>query len=144
MVGDTKQVITALYNKTMYNTKVNSAFYVSSNRELVIDPAYFELLPVGSYTFKAVGGASAYEFTVNVTAVTQTVLKDMTIQKGCNAVIYLGNVKVDTVAVNGRQLTEEQYKVENLMLTIGAELLTESDNEIVINGDQTIHVTLVG
>ena len=128
----------------MYNTKVNSAFYVSSNRELVIDPAYFELLPVGSYTFKAVGGASAYEFTVNVTAVTQTVLKDMTIQKGCNAVIYLGNVKVDTVAVNGRQLTEEQYKVENLMLTIGAELLTESDNEIVINGDQTIHVTLVG
>ena len=128
----------------MYNTKVNSAFYVSSNRELVIDPAYFELLPVGSYTFKAVGGASAYEFTVNVTAVTQTVLKNMTIQKGCNAVIYLGNVKVDTVAVNGRQLTEEQYKVENLMLTIGAELLTESDNEIVINGDQTIHVTLVG
>ena len=128
----------------MYNTKVNSAFYVSSNRELVIDSAYFELLPVGSYTFKAVGGASAYEFTVNVTAVTQTVLKDMTIQKGCNAVIYLGNVKVDTVAVNGRQLTEEQYKVENLMLTIGAELLTESDNEIVINGDQTIHVTLVG
>ena len=144
VVGDTKQVITALYNKTMYNTKVNSAFYVSSNRELVIDPAYFELLPVGSYTFKAVGGASAYEFTVNVTAVTQTVLKDMTIQKGCNAVIYLGNVKVDTVAVNGRQLTAEQYKVENLMLTIGADLLTESDNEIVINGDQTIHVTLVG
>ena len=143
VVGDTKQVITSLYNKTLANTKVDRAFYTSEERELVIDAAYFELLPVGTYTFKAVGGGSAYEFTVEVTAVTQTTLKDITIQKGCNAVIYLGNVEVETVALNGQQLTEEQYNVKNLMLTINAELLTENSNEIVINGDQTVIVTLV-
>ena len=143
VVGDSKQVITALYNKTMANTKVDRAFYTSNGRNLVIDASYFELLPVGTYTFKAVGGASAYEFTVNVTAVTQTTLKDMVIQKGCNAVIYLGNVKIDSVALNGTQLTIEQYKVNNLMLTIGADLLTEDNNEIVINGDQTITVTVI-
>ena len=142
VVGDSKQVITSLYNKTMANTKVDGAFYTSDGRNLVIDSRYFELLPVGTYTFKAVGGSSAYEFTVSVTAVTQTVLQDMTIQNGCNAVIYLGNVKPESVSVNGKQLTEEQYKVENYMLTILAELLTESENEIVIN-DQTITVTLV-
>jgi hypothetical protein len=109
----------------------------------VIDAAYFELLPVGTYTFKAVGGASAYEFTVNVTAVTQTTLKDIAIQKGCNAVIYLGNVKIDSVKLNGKELTEEQYNVKNLMLTISADLLTANSNEIVINGDQTVVVTLV-
>lgn len=143
VVGDSKQVITALYNKTLQNTKVDRAFYVSNGRNLVIDPRYFELLPVGTYTFKAVGGSSSYEFTVNVTEVAQTVLKDITIQKGCNAVIYLGNVKVESVTLNGQQLSEDQYKVKNLMLTIDADLLTEDNNEIVINGDQTITVTLI-
>ena len=143
VVGDSKQVITALYNKTLYNTKVDRAFYTSDGRNLVIDPAYFELLPVGTYTFKAVGSSSGYEFIVNVTAVTETTLKDITIQKGCNAVIYLGNVKVASVTLNGNQLTDEQYKIENLMLTINADLLLEDSNEVVINGDKVVIVTLV-
>ncbi len=143
VVGDSKQMVTSLYNKTLANTKVDRAFYVSDGRNLVIDATYFELLPVGTYTFKAVGGSSAYEFTVNVTAVTQTTLKDMTIQKGCNAVIYLGNVNANSVTVNGTQLTDAQYKIENLMLTIDADLLTKDNNEIVINGEHTITVTLV-
>ena len=143
VVGDSNQVITSLYNKTMANTKVDRALYTSDGRNLVIDPTYFELLPFGTYTFKAVGGTSAYEFTVNVTGVSETTLKDITIQKGCNAVIYLGNVEVESVSINGTALTEEQYKVKNLMLTIGADLLTENNNVIVINGNQTITVTLV-
>lgn len=142
VVGDSKQYITALYNKTLANTKVDSAFYTTNGRNLIIAPEYFELLPVGSYTFKAVGGATAYQFTVEVTAVTETKLKDITVERGCNAVIYLGNVEVESVSVGGVQLTEEQYRVENLMLIIGAELLTSTDNEIVINGALTVYVTL--
>ncbi len=143
VVGDSNQVITALYNKTLQNTKVDRAFYTTSGRNLVIDASYFELLPVGTYTFKAVGGSSAYEFTVNVTAVTQTVLKGVTIECGCNAVIYLGNVEVNTVTVNGVQLTAEQYNVKNLMLTIYVDVLTEGVNTVVINGDKTVSVTVV-
>ena len=143
VVGDSNQVITSLYNKTLSNTKVDRAFYTSNGRNLVIGSSYFELLPVGTYTFKAVGGASTYEFTVTVTDVTETTLKDITIQKGCNAVIYLGNLEVDSVSVNGRQLTHEEYRVENLMLTIGADLLTADNNVIVINGNKTITVTLI-
>ena len=141
--GDSNQVVTALYNKTMQNTKVDRAFYTSNGRSLVIDAAYFELLPVGTYTFKAMGGSSAYEFTVEVTAVTDTILKDVTVQKGCNAVIYLGNVKVDSVSVNGVQLAAEQYTVKNLMLTISAELLTAESNTVLINGNKTVNVTTV-
>lgn len=143
VVGDSKQMITSLYNKTLANTKVDRAFYTSDGRNLIIDPTYFELLPVGTYTFKAVGGSSAYEFTVNVTGVTETTLKDMSVEAGCNAVIYLGNIKVESVTVNGTALTEEQYSVENLMLTIRAGLLTEESNEIVINGDKTVTVTVI-
>ena len=143
VVGDSKQVVTSLYNKTMANSLVDRAFYTSNGRELVIDARYFELLPVGTYTFKAVGGSSAYEFTVEVTATTETTLKDMTLEAGCNAVIYLGNVEVQSVSVNGKMLTADEYTVENLMLTIGAELLTEENNEIIINGDKTVSVTVV-
>ena len=143
IAGDSKQMITTLYNKTLSNAKVDKAFYTSNGRNLIIDSSYLELLPVGTYTFKAVGGASAYEFTVEVTAVTQTALKDMTIEKGCNAVIYLGNVKVDSVSLNGKQLAKDQYEVENLMLTIDASLLTKESNVIVINGNKTVTVTLV-
>ena len=143
VVGDSKQVITALYNKTLQNTKVDRAFYDSDGRNLVISATYFELLPMGTYTFKAFGGSSAYEFTVEITSVTQTTLKNMIIQKGCNAVIYLGNVEAEVVTLNGVELTKDQYKVENLMMTINAELLTESVNEVVINGENTVTVTLV-
>ena len=143
VVGDSKQPVIALYNKTLQNTKVDGAFYVCEGRNLVIDPAYLELLPVGTYTFKAVGRASAYEFTLEVTAVSETVLKDITIDEGTNAVIYLGNVEVETVTLNGVQLTEEQYKVENYMLTVYASSLTEETNTVVINGEKTVKVTLV-
>ena len=143
VAGDSNQVITALYNKTLNITKVDSAFYTSNGRNLVIDASYFELLPMGTYTFKAVGGSSAYEFTVDVTAVTQTTLKNMIIQKGCNAVIYLGNVEVNTVTLNGTALTSEQYVIKDYMLTLNAELLTEDINEVVINGEHKVTVTLV-
>ena len=143
VVGDSKQTITALYNNTLSNTKVDRAFYTSNGRNLVIDATYLELLPLGTYTFKAVGGSSAYEFTVKITAITETVLKDITIDKGCNAVIYLGNVKVDSVTLNGRQLAKDQYKIENYMLTIYAELLTEEENTVIINGNKTVTVILV-
>ena len=143
VMGDSSQVVTALYNKTLYNTKVDNAFYTCDGRELVIDARYFELLPMGTYTFKAVGGSSAYEFTVEVTAVTQTTLQNMIIQKGCNAVIYLGNVEVNSITLNGVTLTENQYKVKDFMLTIDASLLSENSNEVVINGEQTVTVTLV-
>ncbi len=142
VVGDSSQMITSLYNMTLKNTKVDRAFYTTNGRNLVIDPAYFELLPVGEYTFKAYSGTSAYEFSVNVTAVTETTLKDITIEKGCNAVIYLGNISADSVTLNGTELTSEQYEVENLTLTIGAELLTKEINEIVI-GEKTVTVTVV-
>ena len=143
VVGDSKQVITELYNKTLANTRVDRAFYTNDGRNLIIDAAYFELLPVGTYTFKAYGNWGSYEFTVDVTAVTKTEIQDVTVQKGCNAVIYLGNVEVDSVAVNGVALTEEQYTVKNFTLTIYADALTEGENEIVINGEESVKVTIV-
>ena len=126
----------------LYFDGKGGAFYTTVGRNLIIDAKYFELLSVGTYTFKAVSSASAYEFTVTVTAVPQTVLQDLMLQKGCNAVIYLGGVKVETVTLNGKPLTPQQYTIYNLTLTIGADLLTKNINTVVINGTHTVTVTV--
>ena len=66
----------------------------------------------------------------------------MNVERGCNAVIYLGNVEVESVSVNGTQLSGEQINIDNLMLTIDKDLLTKDVNEIVINGNKTITVIM--
>jgi len=140
--GDTEQKVMELYNKTLNNTLVAPAFYTSAGRSLTIKANYFELLPVGTYVFRAVGGSSSYEFTINVTNVRETVLQDAIIQEGTNALIYLGNVKVTSVHVNGEQLDADDYKIENNTLTLYANLFTEEYNQVVLNGTKFVMVTV--
>lgn len=142
VAGDSEQYVTALYNRTLNNTKVDKSFYTSNGRQLTIDARYFELLPVGTYVFKAYGSSSAYEFTVEVTANAETVLNDATVQQGTNAMIYLGNVVVTSISVNGTDLTANDYKIENNVLTLYPSVLTEEYNAVVINGTKSLTVTV--
>ncbi|MBQ9103835.1 MAG: GH32 C-terminal domain-containing protein [Clostridia bacterium] len=138
--GDSFQGITAVYNKTLNNSLVSPAFYTSSGKTLSLNPQYFENLTVGEYVFKAVGHLSTYEFTINVTAIPATQIKGVSVQKGVNASIYLGNVALTSVSLNGTALTNEQYKVENRTLTLFASVLNAGDNTLTINGNQTVTV----
>jgi len=142
IAGDSEQYVTALYNRTLNNTKVDKSFYTSNGRQLTIDARYFELLPVGTYVFKAYGLSSAYEFTVEVTANAETVLNDATVQAGTDATIYLGNVVVTSISVNGKDLTANDYKIENNVLTLYSSVLTEEYNAVVINGTKSLTVTV--
>ena len=140
--GDSEQEVIALYNLTKNNEKVEKAFFTASGRSLTVKSNYFELLSVGTYKFKAYTHTGAYEFVVDVTAIPQTVLQDTTVQKGINAVIYLGNVQVTSLSVNGVALSEEEYDIQNRILTIYSTALTEEYNTVEIN-DETVTVTVV-
>lgn len=140
--GDSEQEVIGLYNKTKNNEKVDKAFFTSAGRYVTIKSNYFELLSVGTYTFKAYTHAGSFEFTVNVTAIPQTILQDTTIQQNTNAVIYLGNVKITSLTVNGEQVSEQDYQVKNNLLTLNSKLFTEEYNTVKIN-DQTVTVTVV-
>lgn len=139
--GDSEYEVVTLYNKTKNNEKVEKDFFTSSGRYVTINSNYFELLEVKTYVFKAYTHAGAFEFTVNVTAIPQTVLQDTTIQKGTNALIYLGNVKITSLTVNGEEVNEEDMQIRNATLILDGELFTEEYNTVVIN-DQTITVTV--
>ena len=141
--GDAEQEVITLYNLTKNNEKVEKAFFTTSGRFFTISSRYFELLTVGTYAFKAYTHAGAFEFTINVTAIPQTTLLDTTVQKGSNALIYLGNVKLTSLKVNGAQVNSEDYSIKNNTLTLNAKLLTEEYNTVMIN-DQEVTVTVVG
>ena len=140
--GDSDQEVIKLYNLTKNNEKVAKAFFTSLGRYCTIDSKYFELLEVGEYKFKAYTHSGSFEFSINVTSIPQTVLNDTTIQRGTNALIYLGNQELTSITVNGVEVGQDKYEIKNRTLILSAELFTEEYNEVVIN-DQTITVTMV-
>ena len=141
--GDADQAIRRLYNLTLRNVKINPEYYHCDGRKLVISDKYFENLSVGVYSFKAEGAKTSYTFTVNVTTVCETVISDVRVSSGLGATIYVGNVGVSRVSVNGKELASNQYVYKNKVLYINKEALTDGENVVVINGNKTVKVTVV-
>ena len=142
VVGEAEQAVNAIYNVTLGNVKINPAFYTVKGRSVEISRSYFETLKAtGNYKFTVVGYSSTYSFTVNVSALPATEVGDVAADYGCNAVIYIGNSKVENLSVNGVALTDG-YTVKNGVLTINADKLSAGENNVAINGDLTVKVTV--
>ena len=93
------------------------------------------------YEFTAVGSVSSFTFSVNVAEIPVTEVGGVTVDYGCNAVIYIGNNMADALAVNGEALNDG-YSVKNGVLTISAEKLSVGENTVTINGGLTVTVTV--
>ena len=142
--GETTQAITALYNRTAGNVKINPAFYTVNGRTLEISRTYFATLKAsGTYDFTAVGSKTPFDFSVKITEVPLTVTGGVTIESGCNAVIYIGNAAAGSVTLNGVALTEG-YTVENGMLIISSEKLSLGENTVRLESGTEITVTVIG
>lgn len=140
--GDTNQAITALYNSTLGNVKINPSFYTVNGRVLEISEKYFSTLKTaGVYDFTATGANSSFNFSVNVSEIPATDIKDITVESGCNAVIYVGNTEVNSVTLNGVVLSDG-YSVKNGVLTIYSEKLSAGENTVSIGNDGDITVTV--
>ncbi len=141
VIGDAEQTIRRLYNVTMRNVSINPEFFTSDGRRLVIDERYFENLKEGFYTFKAEGGKTVFSFTVDVKSVRQTEIEDVRVQVGLNATIYVGNVEVTSVWVNGEEISD--YTFKNKVLYIGKNSLTVGENHVSINGEHDVTVIVI-
>ena len=140
--GETSQAVTALYNRTAGNVKINPAFYTVNGRTLEISQSYFRTLKsAGTYSFTAVGAKTSFDFDVTVSEAPLTQLTDLTVDSGCNAVIYTGNITVSSVTLNGVALTDG-YFVKDGMLTISSEKLSAGKNTVIINGGTSVTVSV--
>ena len=141
VIGDAEQTIRRLYNVTMRNVSINPEFFTSDGRLLVINERYFENLKEGFYTFKAEGGKTVFSFTVDVRSVRQTEIEDVRVQVGLNATIYVGNVEVTSVLLNGEEISD--YTFKNKVLYIGKNALTVGENHVSINGEHDVTVIVI-
>jgi sucrose-6-phosphate hydrolase SacC (GH32 family) len=141
--GNAESAVYGLYNRTLGNVKLSDSFYTVSGREITISSDYFEILPeTGSYLFVAERANGTFEFTVRVEAIPKTKLRDLTVEYGVNAIIYVGNNEVAYVTLNGKRLTEGEYSNRNGTLTIEASLLREGENTVEIADGVQVKVTV--
>lgn len=132
--GDTIQAVNAIYNRTAGNVKLNPSFYTVNGRALEISEAYFATLKtVGVYIFYFEGAKTSFVFNVDVVQIPAAEIKSITIESGCNAIIFIGGAQVGSVTVNGAELADG-YSVKDGMLTIAAEKLSEGENTVNFNG----------
>ena len=137
------QFVTAVYNITLGNRLVNSDFYYQNNGTLYIKESYFDLLnESGEYSFRVVGTSFSFVIKVDITLSHTLSISDLTIEKGCDAVIYIGNNSISSVELNGENLTEDEYTIKDYTLIIDKNLLNEGDNEVVVNGNISFVITV--
>ena len=135
VAGETDQRVIAIYNTTLKNTPVNSAFYTVEGRRVTISGDYFSTLAAaGSYDFNIKGERSSFTFTVAVAEIPAPELLSVNIEKGCNAVIFIGSAAVDGLTLNGVALSETDYSVKDGVLTVNADKLTAGENVLSFGG----------
>ena len=138
-LGNVKQHIVKINNITLKNSLVNSEFYSSNGREITISQKYFETLKeIGEYQFEVVGQYSSFIITIDVKSLPKVELNDIEIKEKENLNIYLGNIQVEKVELNGVELKTTDYIIKNLVLTIPSDLLIVGSNTLKINEEEII------
>ena len=135
------QFITAIYNVTKGNARVESGFYHQASGVLYIRSEYFELLDTnGLYEFRVVGSSYSMNIKVNVNITRTFVIDDISVEKGSDINVNIGNHEVTSVSVNGETLASTDYSVKDYVLHINGKLFKDGDNEVVVNGNVSFNV----
>ena len=140
-------LVTEVYNMTLGNLRLAPGYYYQENGALYIRESYFALLPGnGVYEFKIVSSSLSFNIKVDVnleSSEAKLEIKDVTVEKGTNVVVYVGTTPINSVAVNGSPVAEANYVVKNYTLTISHEVFNEGENTVLLNGDVSFKVTVV-
>ncbi|MBQ3505546.1 MAG: glycoside hydrolase family 32 protein [Clostridia bacterium] len=135
-----EQSVVAVYNDTC-GEKLALEFWTASGRTLTIDESYFKTLEkTGVYRFTVQGMAAEYSFPVTVNVLPETTFNDMQLQVGDDVVIYLGNIQIGEIKLNGAVLDKQYYTVRDKMLTIDASALQEGENTLTLTDDVSVTI----
>ena len=137
--------VTAVYNLTLGNTRVEPGYYYQSGGKLHIRESYFALLPEsGVYEFKIVGVGLTFQIKVDVTLPeTGLSVQDVSVQQGTNVAVFVGNTPITSVAINGTEITSANYVLKDNVLTISHEVFQLGENQVKLNGSVSFKVTVV-
>ncbi|MBO4939732.1 MAG: GH32 C-terminal domain-containing protein [Clostridia bacterium] len=138
-----EQHVYSLINVTLGNVAVNPLYYSVVGETLKVDRNYFATLPsTGSYEFMINGNKISFAIVVEVDTLPQLQFKDVTITKGNNLVVFVGNLDVQGVTVDGAELEKDEFKVENNLLTISASVFKAGTSVIALSNGSQFSVTV--
>ena len=142
-----EQHVYSLVNVTLGNVTVNPLFYSVNGETLKVDSSYFATLSsTGSYEFYVHGNKISFAFVVEIDSLPQVQFKDVTITKGNNLVVFVGDLNVQSVKVNGVELAQDKFKVEDNLLKVNADVFETGTSVVLLsNGSQfSVTVEVVG
>ncbi len=140
---DVEQNVKAIYNVTNKNTRVESGFYkVEGNIVTFLDDYFLTLKETGVYEFRIVGELSTFTIKVDVKSLPTKDYEDVTVDEGYDVTIYVGNINITSITVNGEALDASKYTKVGVNLRISKDAFSVGENEVVINGSITIKVTV--
>ena len=137
------QFVTAVYNVTLGNVKLEPGFYTQNGFSLSIKESYFDLLENGRYKFKIVGSSYAFTINVDVDHAREIFIDDITIENTVDASVYIGNLEVSSLKINGEVVDASKYHVKDYTLHINKECLKEGENQVVINDSVSFTIKVV-
>lgn len=138
-----EQHVYSLINVTLGNVTVNPLYYSVSGETLKVDSNYFATLPsTGSYEFTVNGNKISFTIVVEIDSLPQVQFKDVNITKGNNLVVFVGNLNVQGVKVNGVDLEQDKFSVENNLLTVNANVFAAGESVISLSDGSQFSVTV--
>lgn len=141
--GNTNQYIYKIYNTTLKSAEIDKGFYSVNGREITISEEYFQTLKEkGIYEFKVVGEYSSFTVYVNVDELPKVEFKTHYISTNERLNLFIGNIDVDSVSINGTKLNSNDYTIKNMILTIESSFFKEGDNTLTINDEEIVNVNL--
>ena len=135
--GNVSQYIKAINNITLQNSNVSDGFYKTNGREIIISEEYFKTLTeTGEYEFEVIGEFSTFIITVSVNSLPKVSYEDRNITVNETLNVFIGSTNVTKVSVNGKELSKDEYKINNMILTIDSTKLNVGNNTISINDEE--------
>lgn len=137
-----EQYVSTIYNDTN-GEKLALDFWSASGRTLTITESYFKTLEkTGIYKFTVQGMISSYTFAVAVNVLPTTTFSDIQLKVGDDAVIYLGNIQVNAITLNGKVLESQYYTISNKILTVDASVLQEGENTLLLTDSVSLKINV--
>lgn len=128
------QYVSAIYNLTTGNVRLEPGYYRQTNDTLYIKEEYFSLLDNGTYKLKVVGSLSTINVSVQVNMSKSFVINDVNTYLGLDVSVFVGSHEINKVTVNGEEISSaNSYYVHDYVLTINADCFKEGENTVEVN-----------
>ena len=133
--GGTSQAIKNIYNFTEKNALVAREYYSVNQNLITLKKEYFALLKDNTtYKFFVEGYATSFTIKVTTGTIARSLeIEDLIINEGSALNVFVGQITITSVTVNGSELYKSSYEVKDYVLHIDGSVFALGNNTVKVN-----------